>query len=689
MRRFELHEGTANKFWEIDVEGASHTTRYGKVGTTGKSTTKEFDSAKAAGASAEKLIASKIKKGYKATDDGAVAMLEKLASDFDLEIPSRVRQFANQEAAARTNLIPPVPTYADFRIEFVTDPDLDDLLEMIDSGERYDSTEWIAAYPGWLPFATLAWEDTDAELSANATEGKEFFCIDTQSQKCAVYLYHAAGAPEQVAKSLDDFLGLLTSKRAKPLGYKEQEERAAALEKLFNAKEYDACVQEGTALLRIVDSRFGDSSEVIQHCLGWAHAKIGQFGEAKKCFGSGSRSQLQVALIEVYEEKNYLGALTRLSELDGGSGVDTRDAEFVIPKLMARCHFQLDAPDKAQACYRRIHDTYRNRGDKSDLTEVLDELTRLEFTDVLEWFGKESQVVGSPQRVSALKQQWALFLDEDRELARAFSKLLSFELEDASDDDLLRLFASEVINFELKGHVARIPSLALFEELRQLKWISSSIATLGGLEHAPHLTHLNLAHSHVKDLAPLEKCSNLRLLDLRDNAVIKLRPLKKLHNLEELYLFKNRIDDMDALGKLPKLRKLELGRNIIKSVEIYGLDELVELDLSDNCIRDFQNHGMSKLEVLDLSRNYIDDLSCFGNLPCLKELDISDNCFTDISPLQGLEGLQVLNCESSEKIKGVEALAGLKSLKTLSSDGTFVPKELAAFRKLRPDVDVD
>ena len=63
-RRFEFSEDGSNKFWEISVEGASHTVRYGKIGTDGQSKTKEFDDDEAAAADAEKLIKEKTKKGY-------------------------------------------------------------------------------------------------------------------------------------------------------------------------------------------------------------------------------------------------------------------------------------------------------------------------------------------------------------------------------------------------------------------------------------------------------------------------------------------------------------------------------------------------------------------------------------------------------------------------------------------------
>ena len=63
-RRFEFSEGSSSKFWEIRVEGDSHTVRYGKLSTDGQTKTKEFESAVAARKDADKLIAEKTKKGY-------------------------------------------------------------------------------------------------------------------------------------------------------------------------------------------------------------------------------------------------------------------------------------------------------------------------------------------------------------------------------------------------------------------------------------------------------------------------------------------------------------------------------------------------------------------------------------------------------------------------------------------------
>lgn len=63
-RYFEFVEGSSAKFWEIRVEGSSFFTRYGKIGTDGQVTQKDYDSEAKAQAEAAKLVAEKTKKGY-------------------------------------------------------------------------------------------------------------------------------------------------------------------------------------------------------------------------------------------------------------------------------------------------------------------------------------------------------------------------------------------------------------------------------------------------------------------------------------------------------------------------------------------------------------------------------------------------------------------------------------------------
>jgi predicted DNA-binding WGR domain protein len=70
QRRFELVDGTSSKFWEIEVEGAAHAVRFGRIGTAGQQKVKTFATPAAAIADAAKLIKEKIGKGYREVATG-------------------------------------------------------------------------------------------------------------------------------------------------------------------------------------------------------------------------------------------------------------------------------------------------------------------------------------------------------------------------------------------------------------------------------------------------------------------------------------------------------------------------------------------------------------------------------------------------------------------------------------------
>ncbi len=64
MRRFEFRDGSSAKFWAIEVDGTTITTRWGRIGTDGQTKSKAFADTAAAEKAAAKQIAGKVKKGY-------------------------------------------------------------------------------------------------------------------------------------------------------------------------------------------------------------------------------------------------------------------------------------------------------------------------------------------------------------------------------------------------------------------------------------------------------------------------------------------------------------------------------------------------------------------------------------------------------------------------------------------------
>lgn len=63
-RRLEYHDEKSSKFWQVAVDGESHTVTYGRIGSDGQSKTKTFSSPEQAQQDADKQLAKKLKKGY-------------------------------------------------------------------------------------------------------------------------------------------------------------------------------------------------------------------------------------------------------------------------------------------------------------------------------------------------------------------------------------------------------------------------------------------------------------------------------------------------------------------------------------------------------------------------------------------------------------------------------------------------
>lgn len=63
-RQLVFQEGGSQKFWNIELDGASHVVWFGRIGTQGQRQSKEFSSAAEAKTSYDKLVAEKVKKGY-------------------------------------------------------------------------------------------------------------------------------------------------------------------------------------------------------------------------------------------------------------------------------------------------------------------------------------------------------------------------------------------------------------------------------------------------------------------------------------------------------------------------------------------------------------------------------------------------------------------------------------------------
>src|SRR5207248_2859939 len=96
-RTFEYSDATSHKFWNVELEGPSLTITYGRVGTPGQTQLKPCADEDAAKKEADKLVAEKVKKGYRETTPAAPTSLRESLEAALVENPD---ELANHMAYA-------------------------------------------------------------------------------------------------------------------------------------------------------------------------------------------------------------------------------------------------------------------------------------------------------------------------------------------------------------------------------------------------------------------------------------------------------------------------------------------------------------------------------------------------------------------------------------------------------------
>lgn len=111
-RKLVYMDAKSSKFWNIELEGTKHFVTYGRIGTAGQSTAKEFDSPAKAEAAYDKLVNEKLSKGYVDAEGSGVSAKGATEGDGELlpaiafhsilktdEIRENVKTFIGQRVA--------------------------------------------------------------------------------------------------------------------------------------------------------------------------------------------------------------------------------------------------------------------------------------------------------------------------------------------------------------------------------------------------------------------------------------------------------------------------------------------------------------------------------------------------------------------------------------------------------------
>ncbi|MFO7735713.1 MAG: hypothetical protein R6W70_05795 [bacterium] len=185
------------------------------------------------------------------------------------------------------------------------------------------------------------------------------------------------------------------------------------------------------------------------------------------------------------------------------------------------------------------------------------------------------------------------------------------------------------------------------------------------------------------DLRGVEKMKNLTSITISSDSICDYSPLKDLKELERMVLSNYKDETFmtcldDSISKLDQVKELVLHGGIkIKDIApVGGMAGLESIELEDTWV-DHIPDSFVKLENLEYfssmdSRNLSGSLSPFGGLKKLKTINCQECGITDLSGLENMESIELINLSfpvAGFKLHSIESLKNLDTLRAL-----FIPR---------------
>ena len=306
----------------------------------------------------------------------------------------------------------------------------------------------------------------------------------------------------------------------------------------------------------------------------------------------------------------------------------------------------------------------------------------------------------------------------------------SEKAEEAASDITLggRSFSSASESLDLSGcGISDISALSNCRHLKNLNLAYNAIYDLTPLMDIPTLETLNISYNNISDIRPLMGLTTLKNINADGNSIMSVAALGSLPNLSELHLSGNPITNFSTFRKLRQLSVLTLDGTGLTDGDLpyfYGYSSIFTLSILDNpaltgsaveklksqitasaVMHDELNfqivlgsrvfsssdtevdasriglqdispiEELKELRVLNLEGNSIEEIYVFSNVTApIYSLDLSDNLISDVSPLNLMTSLETVDI-SNNLVSDIKCLGGLTNLRYLYIGGNPIPEE--------------
>lgn len=201
----------------------------------------------------------------------------------------------------------------------------------------------------------------------------------------------------------------------------------------------------------------------------------------------------------------------------------------------------------------------------------------------------------------------------------------------------------------------------------------------------------SLGDSNIESIAEIATFPNTRFVAIERNPVADLSPLGDLPRLETIRAPGSKVTSIAGLRNARRLDELDLAGAPLASLDgAEGLVSLVLLAIDDAKVTSLAPLGaIDALRKITFSGAPVTSVAPLANHPRLAHVDCSASRVVDLAPLAANTRLTRIDCWGNPGLTGLMKLVGLLQLNAVYSRGSLSAAELEAFRKERPDVDVD